>query len=654
MKHQKELLERPWLFKEPELAERVQWQVETAQFNHRGLRMLEVRFYYNRNHLTWEAERYDFRVFLKKTAGEFIVQFRDKISRCDLRGAMGRTKYCGTPLSCYPWMEQKDEERIARVLGTSKTRNHQMDNLDRWMREQLERDLQARRAAAGYIPDEWVSRCPEALPEGLETYIRQTVLPEDDVLAYQKGGVRGTCFRCGRQVRSRGQRFKQHEIVRCPDCGEEVLCVLEGGDSWRADYTANVAFCQRGTDGETVFVRHFHLRRDPSARYERPADWLTECARYAFRGNQAAMWQKERKESCLLGRSPVYRLAAWTRSRRFCVYDGSYYFMEDGAEEAFRGTRLEYCQLHEYVTHLRPGETNPIRYLYEFTRCPVLEFLWKAGYRQVADDKVRGWLSQGNRNCLRWQAKTVRSAFPFPMRLLKLKEPLDWDCAALQRVKNLLSIRAMTDQEIGLLLEDKTSEEFLRAVLPYMTVKQFLRYKREQGEDVIRLYKDYLAECRKLELDLRDKAVLFPPNLRAAHERTAAMVQYEAHKEEMEAFAAQVKGLEQWSWEQDGLLIRPAASMTELKEEGAALHHCVAGYGSDMAHGKTAIFLVRRSAEPDKPFYTLELQDKEIVQCRTSHNASAAVQNPEVQTFAEAWLEQVVKKPIKKKKGTAA
>lgn len=44
--------------------------------------------------------------------------------------------------------------------------------------------------------------------------------------------------------------------------------------------------------------------------------------------------------------------------------------------------------------------------------------------------------------------------------------------------------------------------------------------------------------------------------------------------------------------------------------EGQALHHCVGGYALRMAEGKTAIFFIRLAEEPDRPYYTLELQGK--------------------------------------------
>ena len=91
----------------------------------------------------------------------------------------------------------------------------------------------------------------------------------------------------------------------------------------------------------------------------------------------------------------------------------------------------------------------------------------------------------------------------------------------------------------------------------------------------------------------------------------------------------------------------------ELTAEGKALHHCVGGYIKRMAEGETAIFFLRKANEPDKPFYTLELQKQRVIQCRTEHNASYD-RNTDVKKFVDMWMEKVVKKGGNKKAKEAA
>lgn len=101
-------------------------------------------------------------------------------------------------------------------------------------------------------------------------------------------------------------------------------------------------------------------------------------------------------------------------------------------------------------------------------------------------------------------------------------------------------------------------------------------------------------------------------------------------------------------------MIRPARRQKELSDEGAALRHCVGGYIQRMAEGKTAIFFIRRTDAPELPFFTLELQDKRVVQCRTEQNRSYTSE-PAVKEFVDLWMKTVVEKGgVKKKKEDAA
>ncbi len=154
-------------------------------------------------------------------------------------------------------------------------------------------------------------------------------------------------------------------------------------------------------------------------------------------------------------------------------------------------------------------------------------------------------------------------------------------------------------------------------------------------------YRDYLRECGQLGLDLHNREVLFPKDLKAAHERTMAQVSFEKNKTDQEKFQKAVDRLEKYSWQKDGLLIRPAGTQEELRDEGRALHHCVGGYIRQMADGETAIFFVRKLDAPDTPYFTLELQKKRVIQCRTAHNASYE-RYPEILSFVQEWEQEVV------------
>ena len=81
------------------------------------------------------------------------------------------------------------------------------------------------------------------------------------------------------------------------------------------------------------------------------------------------------------------------------------------------------------------------------------------------------------------------------------------------------------------------------------------------------------------------------------------------------------------------LFIRLPREIEELKIEGEALHHCVGTYSEKVRRGETMIFFIRLTAEPEKPFYTLEWKGK-VVQCRGFKNCDMT---PEVNAFVDIF-----------------
>lgn len=181
---------------------------------------------------------------------------------------------------------------------------------------------------------------------------------------------------------------------------------------------------------------------------------------------------------------------------------------------------------------------------------------------------------------------------------------------------------------------------------------KIVRYLEKNGAEYV-LLSDYWEMARKLHMDLEDEQVKWPKDLRTAHDK--AVERYNAQKDAITsaAFEKRVEELKHLCWEQDGLLIRPCASMQELRNEGKVLHHCVATYDQKYATGKTAIFFIRRTDKPEEPFYTLELDEKELT-VRQNRGLRNCGKTEEVQAFENAWIEWAKKQAKKNKRKVKA
>ena len=638
----------------------VRWKVTVKEPVVDGERLLVVDFLENTACVSYKRETPSFRIVCGKKSREVKgITHEGKIQQKVLDSFR---RFAGE----YAMISPREEEALRRFLKAEKTRNHQLDNLYTWIKQTRQEMKKRSMEERGELMDEDYRLCPEALPKGLIDYIRREVLPKDRVIIYKRGNVNGICTVCGTQVRAMGRRFTQSAYATCPNCGARVSCVLENGCSFAANYIENIVAVQKGTDGETVFFRQWLLHRDNSARWEHIEDFLQETVRYAIRGNKTAKWQKQGKESYYM-RTERYELDDWTRWQDNRIYDGSYFFYPTGIEEALSGTAMQYADLEGYLEE-RGHNKNPIYFLEYHARYPVIEFLWKAGYRNIVHNRIFG-MDRENRNAILWERKKLKECFKFPLRILKLMPPEEWKLDDVQRANYLWKIygERITDAEMRMALQSRTDVQNLTGAMPYAGIGKILKYiqkqtekrKEEKGhttytlEGIIRAYRDYLRECEQLHFDLHDREILFPKDLVAAHDRTMEQVEFEKNKADQEKFQKAVEKLEKFAWSEGEFFIRPAREQMELTAEGKALHHCVGGYIRDMAEGETAIFFLRKVSEPDKPFYTLELQKKRVIQCRTEHNASYD-RKPDVKNFVDMWMEKVVKKGGKKKAKEAA
>ena len=154
-------------------------------------------------------------------------------------------------------------------------------------------------------------------------------------------------------------------------------------------------------------------------------------------------------------------------------------------------------------------------------------------------------------------------------------------------------------------------------------------------------FKDYLDMTRQLYGNIPPE-LLYPKNLEEAHNRANQLIK---EKESAELTAKIQKRCEKLLWlsfadNELGLEIFPCPTHGELIKEGEQLSHCVASYAKRYANGDTIILFIRKSDELDKPYFTLEYNEKNmyVVQNRGRKNCD---RTPQVREFEKRWLNYI-------------
>ncbi len=633
MQMPKEIKNRVFLkFRDENERIRYKCHAEVVTVAHERMYLIDLTANENYSPYNWDVKKETSkRILISKKQKDYVVFSQGK-------GKAARTK-TDEFLECYNYIDMTDETTavLEKLLGEDKelTFTHRLVNL---LTEYHDLQRDRIRKNSGYIDDETVYECPNELPGGLLEYIRNRILPEDKTLIYKKGNAQGVCAACGEHVRAADKRFTQSSLVNCPNCGTEVRCVLENSNVWRADYVNNVIVMQKDNKGK-VWFRQFHILRDNEAKYENLERYIDEIARYVIVSHKTAAWRNEAKVKTYIGICPTYRMKTWERYNSCNVYDSEYKFYCEDIESTVEGTVLQYAELEKYIEVSKHAGNNIVKYCRYFAKFPVMEFLFKKGFYRVISDKIKGNGLTGMQG-IYWERDKLKECFKFPLRLLNLYEPGEWTMRKINDCRKLYRL-GLTDNEIKTAMECGFDYETYTDFKNYVSISKTLKYLNMQKSDT-RTYRDYLRDCIKLKYDMKSKAVLFPKNLETAHMHTIELIKYERVKGLEDKFKKVYKSLQKKAFAENELIIRPAKSAKELICEGAALHHCVGGYAQSMADGKTAIFLIRKAAEAEKPYFTLEFKGDRVVQCRTLNNRSYETEE-NVKIFVGHWLDSMRK-----------
>lgn len=310
-----------------------------------------------------------------------------------------------------------------------------------------------------------------------------------------------------------------------------------------------------------------------------------------------------------------------------------------------QGTPLENSHVWDYLE--KSWNPSPVGYCAQYLRYPALENLVSSGLYKIADQIAEGY---------RVTRETIDCKQMSPGKMLGLTKPeLDrsrtelWDLSELEAYKWLRDRNLPTDKrevkswaiekshgDVEKVLKgcarDRSKE---RAMYQYLR-KQAVRYKRTIHW-VAMIYKDYHSFAEQMKYDLGDTKNRFPHKLKEMHDRLAEQVEQQKNTALTQKIEKVAAALERFAWAADGLIIRPARSATELSCEGKLLHHCVGTYATGYSEGRTALFFIRRAEQPEIPYYTLELNEKNmtVVQNHGDHNAP---QTPEIKAFEQKWL----------------
>ena len=521
----------------------------------------------------------------------------------------------------------------------------------------------------------------ETPPEGLLDWVQAQDIKWRDYLIYRAGWQAEALT---------GLKHKCVDAV-CTACGAKMkLPYVAGGSCGCAGYSAPFGFLSPVSGdaitggnhllcpecGATIEARHIssaaHLRRyvwpmTAEARDGKLILYLWRVCRDIEKSGRV-VWRTAPWEAYIFDAktaelqkhwtkflSTTYITADWEARKRFTdsMLDVELVYCPEGLASVYAETECANCKLETYM-NIETEWRFPATWMRTWQRHKNAEALMAPNAKKLTASLIaRGkrletWSS-------RWSGKTdvltgINWKAKKPHEMLRItKEELSYFNGAEEagkRMEALLLARkygvsCRLGEEVTMQARRDQEDCLKRGVLPSRAeayiAKQKKRYKHSLWFNYLL---DYWSMAERAGEDLTDRDVLFPQNLKTAHDRLVEQQKQKAAEKRRASFQQRYERMKKYAFEDGNILIRPCETEEELIAEGKTLHHCVASYAERHARGDLTIFFIRRKDKPDEPWFTLDFNEKtlSVTENRGLRNCA---RTEEVRNFENTWLEWV-------------
>ena len=459
-----------------------------------------------------------------------------------------------------------------------------------------------------------------ALPRGLKSWVK-SVMPAYFFYDYKRSkNTSGICSACGREITLSG--IKQGGKAICPHCKHDLIAkpYSRRGSNMHDRETFEVI--QNMGEGRLIIriikAYYSYTADTPKAEiYENARQFIyldandklcTEHYYYSHNSGILTNWKT--------GKRSVYIMCQYHFDGDTCGH-----LYTRNLPEALSGTPWQYCTIADFYQHFHE-RMQALPYLRAHLEHPRLEHLSKTGFYSIVSDLA--YHSDGQ-NLDESQNRTHKILGIAADDVAFLRD-LDADLAVLEVFQGYAGRK------------DRYTERQFRCLCQRKDKYCKIRYQKMQ--DIVTEYKDYLEMCHDLNYDMKNSFVLYSKNLEESHDRVQKRFKIKESALLLQNFKSAVQvARKHMEFESGGMKIVVPTTPGELATEGNALHHCVGRYASNVAKQECIILFLRRCTDETKPFYTIEVRGREIVQVRGVWNCAAT---PEVQGFIDAFKQQIL------------
>lgn len=571
--------------------------------------------------------------------------------QCSTLGSLDRIGGFDSKCAFY---RQQDESRVARFCKCERGAISMLGYLQRLIsyRKELERKWKKQRAIIDrmkYVP---------VLPRDLKGFIHREVMPQYIFYDYQrKAPGHAYCTACRHEVRIAAAKHNTSGL--CPRCKKKVTFKCRGRRGRIFD-RETVQVLQKA-EGNGLVLRIIKVYRS-FADSDIP--------------NHFEIWENARQFITLSssGQCSVdayyyhykagYDLTPWCNGYRPVFDRWKYNFTADmsgvlyqrNLSDTLKDTPWAYSQLEAFSGIA--SFSGVATFLSAYIKRPKIEHLIKMKLYRLVSGIIYGGYSYSALQAINFNGENMRAILGIDRPYFPLLRELNPSIDQLHLIRQLLQAdhKPSTEQIKWFIASKISNADAAKELLAHMSVHKLQRYVEQQfaPEDEAALkrvdyykmntlitdYHDYLCMCKELQYDVKNSFILFPRELKAAHDSVAKTLKDKRTAEHEKAIAGSFdEWQKRYQYQSKELMMIPPHSAKEIVDEGAALHHCVRLYVKNVAEKKSVILFVRSVDEPDKSLCTVEVKDGQVTQARGFDNEEPPAQ---IAAFIEQWKQRVL------------
>ncbi|MCM1275496.1 MAG: PcfJ domain-containing protein [Lachnospiraceae bacterium] len=466
---------------------------------------------------------------------------------------------------------------------------------------------------------------------------------------FKKREAHGVCGSCNKQSVIPGVKSGKHGV--CPHCGRPIQYISVKNADRYCRYWFNVTYIEQLSENEFV-NRYFSVTKSYGSRENEAYCNVSthEFGREFFtvKGREFATTDQYKLDICYGTErwkriQPRYRVAETGRK-----YPGNIIEITQALAELLGERKLKNMDLRPLFEN--NDEHYPARIFGMAFEYPVLESIAKMGLYQLAWDII----SQGNAIGAIFAPRSSGS----PAKLLGVDKPtlakfaeidisltqyLSWKSCGFT-INNFEDFKTMIEKNYPL-------EGISSIIHNYNSVKfgTLIRYLEKQRNkfclsehNAVFFFRDYLEMAQQCGIDLGDRSLLYPENIRREHDRIMAMLKDFQNRDLSEKLTVRGEILKNLAFSDDEFMIVPLCEKKEFLNESNVLSHCVKTYAERCANGETNIFGLRKTDAPDTPYFTVNIDNYgKLIQNHGKRNCDPP---KEVKKFVNKWLKFVEKK----------